>query len=150
MWNNSVMWCRAPCRGCHVCVCKNLQAICEKIGKINKMKSGLLDSPNMAFTQKRRAGGKSCQFFLSITGKQNRVRASGNKGRTRYKRSVRHKELFLHLLILQLKFIYSQSFTWDNAQSYNNILRSRSPDAKAQLVEEAGGCLPRRPSDDCS
>lgn len=111
------------------------------------MKLGLLDSPSMAFMQKRRAGGKSCQFFLSITGRQNRVRASGNKGRTRNKRSVRHKELFLHLLILQSKFIYSQAFTWDNAQSYNNILRMSSPDAKAQLVEEAAGGSPRRTSD---
>lgn len=131
----------------HLCACENLQAIREKTGKRNKMKLGLLDSPSMAFMQKRRAGGKSCQFFLSITGRQNRVRASGNKGRTRNKRSVRHKELFLHLLILQSKFIYSQAFTWDNAQSYNNILRMSSPDAKAQLVEEAAGGSPRRTSD---
>lgn len=131
-------------------VCKNLQAICEKTGKINKIKSGLLDSPSMAFMQKRRAGAKSCQFFLSITGRQNRARASGNKGRTRNKRSMRHKELFPHLLILQPKFIYSQTFTWDNAQSYNNILRMSSPDVKAQIAEESGGCSPRRPSDDHS
>lgn len=114
------------------------------------MKSGLLDSPIIAFIQTRRVGGKSCQFFLSITGKQNRVRATGNKGSTRYNRSVWKKELFLHLLISQLKFIYSQVFTWDNAQSHNNILRTSSPDAKAQLAEEAAGCLPRRPSDDYS
>lgn len=134
----------------HLCECKNLQAICEKTGKIYKIKSGLLESPSMAFTQKRRAGGKSCQLFPSITGRQNRIRASGNKGRTWNKRSVRHKELFPHLSILQPKFIYSWAFTWDNAQSYKNILRLSSPDAKAQVAEEAGGRSPRRPSDDSS
>lgn len=134
----------------HLCACNNLQAICENTGKTNKMKSGLLDSPSMAFMQKRRAGGKSCQFLPSITGRQNRIRASGNKGRTRNKRCVRHKGLFPPLLIFQLKFIYSQAFTWGNFQSYNSIFRMSSPDAKAQLAEEAGGCSPRRPSDDHS
>lgn len=115
-----------------LCACKrHIQAIRGKSGKMNRMKPGLLNSPSTAFMQKRNAGGRSCQFFLSITGRQNRVRASGNKGRTRNERSVRHKELFLHLLILQSKFIYSQAFTWDNAQSYNNVLRISSPDAKA-------------------
>lgn len=109
------------------------------------MKSWLLGCPSIAFMQKRRAGGKSYanSFCPSQEGKTGSepVGAKEHKGTRGLWGTKKH---FCTFCILQLKFTYSQAFTWGNAQSYNNIWRLSSPEAKAQLAEEGAGCWPRQ------